>query len=150
MRLLVQSVGERVRHQFDKPWGAAPRQSKLVVIGEQKNRGGVDLFGVGDAVEFLGDLQGNGNGQKPDVPPAVLAADERAQRWDRVASSGRVLGASSARFGVWRRVRWFMALLVGSRCGFQRLVFVDCIDGTARFAPDEFHPVHETDASRSA
>ena len=35
MRLLVQSVGERVRHQFDKPWGASPRQSKLVVIGEQ-------------------------------------------------------------------------------------------------------------------
>ena len=34
MRLLVQSVGERVRHQFDKPWGTAPRQSKLVVIGE--------------------------------------------------------------------------------------------------------------------
>jgi len=34
MRLLVQSVGERVRHQFDKPWGAKPRQSKLVVIGE--------------------------------------------------------------------------------------------------------------------
>ncbi len=35
MRLLVQSVGERVRHQFDRPWGAAPRLSKLVVIGEQ-------------------------------------------------------------------------------------------------------------------
>jgi len=35
MRLLVQSVGERVRHQFDRPWGASPRQSKLVVIGEQ-------------------------------------------------------------------------------------------------------------------
>ncbi len=35
MRLLVQSVGERVRHQFDQPWGASPRQSKLVVIGEQ-------------------------------------------------------------------------------------------------------------------
>jgi cobalamin biosynthesis protein CobW len=35
MRLLVQSVGERVRHQFDKPWGTTPRQSKLVVIGEQ-------------------------------------------------------------------------------------------------------------------
>jgi cobalamin biosynthesis protein CobW len=34
MRLLVQSVGERVRHQFDKPWGAGPRQSRLVVIGE--------------------------------------------------------------------------------------------------------------------
>jgi len=35
MRLLVQSVGERVRHQFDRPWGATPRRSKLVVIGEQ-------------------------------------------------------------------------------------------------------------------
>ncbi|MCK1516262.1 cobalamin biosynthesis protein CobW [Bradyrhizobium sp. 190] len=34
MRLLLQSVGERVRHQFDRPWGAKPRQSKLVVIGE--------------------------------------------------------------------------------------------------------------------
>ena len=34
MRLLLQAVGERVRHQFDKPWGAASRQSKLVVIGE--------------------------------------------------------------------------------------------------------------------
>ncbi|WGR99996.1 cobalamin biosynthesis protein CobW [Bradyrhizobium sp. ISRA443] len=34
MRLLVQSVGERVRHQFDVPWGVRPRQSKLVVIGE--------------------------------------------------------------------------------------------------------------------
>ena len=34
MRLLVQSVGERVRHQFDMPWGVRARQSKLVVIGE--------------------------------------------------------------------------------------------------------------------
>jgi len=31
----VQSVGERVRHQFDRPWGETPRRSKLVVIGEQ-------------------------------------------------------------------------------------------------------------------
>ena len=35
MRLLLQAVGERVRHQFDSPWGAAPRISKLVLIGEQ-------------------------------------------------------------------------------------------------------------------
>ena len=34
MRLLVQAVGERVRHQFDRPWGASPRQSRLVVIAE--------------------------------------------------------------------------------------------------------------------
>jgi len=34
MRLLVQAVGERVRHQFDQPWGERPRQSRLVVIAE--------------------------------------------------------------------------------------------------------------------
>jgi cobalamin biosynthesis protein CobW len=33
MRLLVQAVGERVRHQFDRPW-PGPRQSQLVVIAE--------------------------------------------------------------------------------------------------------------------
>ena len=33
-RLLVQAVGERVRHQFDRPWGDAPRRSQLVVIAE--------------------------------------------------------------------------------------------------------------------
>ncbi|UGY01996.1 cobalamin biosynthesis protein CobW [Bradyrhizobium quebecense] len=37
MRLLVQSVGERVRHQFDMPWGVRARQSKLVVIGEHSD-----------------------------------------------------------------------------------------------------------------
>jgi cobalamin biosynthesis protein CobW len=35
MRLLLQAVGERVRHQYDRPWGGEPRRSKLVVIGEQ-------------------------------------------------------------------------------------------------------------------
>jgi cobalamin biosynthesis protein CobW len=34
MRLLVQAVGERVRHQYDRPWGASPRVSHLVVIAE--------------------------------------------------------------------------------------------------------------------
>ena len=34
MRLLVQAVGERVRHQYDRPWGTDPRQSQLVVIAE--------------------------------------------------------------------------------------------------------------------
>jgi cobalamin biosynthesis protein CobW len=34
MRMLVQAVGERVRTQFDKPWGSAPRRSQLVVIAE--------------------------------------------------------------------------------------------------------------------
>lgn len=34
MRLLVQAVGERVRSQFDRPWGDMPRRSLLVVIAE--------------------------------------------------------------------------------------------------------------------
>ena len=34
MRLLLQAVGGRVRHQYDRPWGAAPRDSRLVVIAE--------------------------------------------------------------------------------------------------------------------
>ena len=34
MRMLVQAVGERVRHQFDRPWGAEARRSRLVVIAE--------------------------------------------------------------------------------------------------------------------
>jgi len=34
LRLLVQAVGARVRTQFDKPWGSAPRRSQLVVIAE--------------------------------------------------------------------------------------------------------------------
>ncbi len=37
MRLLLQAVGERVRHQYDRPWGDAPRQSRLVVIAEHDN-----------------------------------------------------------------------------------------------------------------
>jgi cobalamin biosynthesis protein CobW len=36
---LLQAVGERVRHQFDRPWGTQARRSKLVVIGE---RGDID------------------------------------------------------------------------------------------------------------
>lgn len=35
MRLLVQAVGERVRSQFDRPWGDTPRSSQLVVIAER-------------------------------------------------------------------------------------------------------------------
>ena len=35
MRLLLQAVGERVRTQFDRPWGLEPRRSRLVVIAEQ-------------------------------------------------------------------------------------------------------------------
>ncbi|WP_304617814.1 cobalamin biosynthesis protein CobW [Paracoccus sp. (in: a-proteobacteria)] len=34
MRLLVQAVGARVRHQYDRPWGETPRASRLVVIAE--------------------------------------------------------------------------------------------------------------------
>lgn len=36
MRLLVQGVGTRFSHQFDRPWRAGePRQSRLVLIGRR-------------------------------------------------------------------------------------------------------------------
>ncbi len=34
MRLLIQAVGERIRTQYDRPWGSSPRQTRLVVIAE--------------------------------------------------------------------------------------------------------------------
>ena len=43
MRLLVQAVGTRVRHQFDRPWGASPRQGQLVVIAEHHD---IDLAAI--------------------------------------------------------------------------------------------------------
>lgn len=43
MRLLIQAVGERVRSQFDRPWGELARRSQLVVIGE---RGDIDEAAV--------------------------------------------------------------------------------------------------------
>lgn len=43
MRLLIQAVGERVRSQFDRPWGDLARRSQLVVIGE---RGDIDEAAV--------------------------------------------------------------------------------------------------------
>jgi cobalamin biosynthesis protein CobW len=44
MRLLVQAVGERVRSQFDRPWGDIPRTSQLVVIAERHHidRGAIE------------------------------------------------------------------------------------------------------------
>ena len=43
MRLLVQAVGARVRHQFDRPWGGSPRQGQLVVIAEHHD---IDLAAI--------------------------------------------------------------------------------------------------------
>jgi cobalamin biosynthesis protein CobW len=47
LRLLLQAVGPRVTHQFDRPWGASePRQGRLVVIGLK----GLDRAAVTDAL----------------------------------------------------------------------------------------------------
>ncbi len=43
MRLLVQAVGARVRSQYDRPWGSAPRLSQLVVIAEHAD---IDLDAI--------------------------------------------------------------------------------------------------------
>jgi cobalamin biosynthesis protein CobW len=47
LRLLVQAVGARVTHQYERPWGASePRQGQLVVIGLK----GLDRAAVTDAL----------------------------------------------------------------------------------------------------
>ncbi|OAN72896.1 cobalamin biosynthesis protein CobW [Sulfitobacter sp. EhC04] len=46
MRLLVQAVGARVRHQFDRPWGADARQGHLVVIAEHDHIDTAAIRGV--------------------------------------------------------------------------------------------------------
>lgn len=48
MRLLVQAVGARVRHQYDRPWGAEePRMGRLVVIAEHHD---VDATAIRNAL----------------------------------------------------------------------------------------------------
>ncbi len=43
MRLLVQGVGARIQHQFDRRWpDGAPRRGRLVVIGQK----GFDQAGI--------------------------------------------------------------------------------------------------------
>ncbi|WIY25617.1 cobalamin biosynthesis protein CobW [Parasedimentitalea psychrophila] len=37
MRMLVQAVGERLRAQYDRPWGSDSRRTQLVVIAEHDN-----------------------------------------------------------------------------------------------------------------
>ena len=47
-RQVVQGVGARLQHYFDRPWGSAePRQSRLVVIG----RKGLDRAAIAAAIE---------------------------------------------------------------------------------------------------
>ena len=52
LRLLVQAVGERVRVQFDRPWGAGVRLSQLVVIAEHHDidRGAIRAVLLGESV----------------------------------------------------------------------------------------------------
>jgi cobalamin biosynthesis protein CobW len=47
MRLLVQGVGQRFRHHYDRPWRSDEmRQGQLVVIGEQ----GLDRAAIEQAI----------------------------------------------------------------------------------------------------
>lgn len=48
MRMLVQAVGERVRAQYDRPWGETPRQTRLVVIAEHHD---IDLAAIRAVLE---------------------------------------------------------------------------------------------------
>ena len=47
MRLLLQAVGSRVSHHYDRPWSASePRAGRLVVIGQK----GLDRAGIAQAL----------------------------------------------------------------------------------------------------
>ncbi len=46
MRLLIQAVGERVRHQYDRPWGNDTRATRLVCIGEHDDIDGQAIRAV--------------------------------------------------------------------------------------------------------
>jgi len=50
MRLLMQAVGPRVTHQYDRPWQQAePREGRLVVIGLK----GIDRKAIAAALKAL-------------------------------------------------------------------------------------------------
>src|SRR5437763_15280886 len=69
---------ERIDHQTLKF-----RRNDLVVFGEKENCRGMNSFCIGDAIECAWNLQGDGSGQEPQVPPAVVAQDYLAQ-WRRI------------------------------------------------------------------
>lgn len=46
MRLTVQAVGPRVDHYYDQPFGAQPRSTRLVVIGQS----GLDREAIAEAL----------------------------------------------------------------------------------------------------
>src|SRR5438874_12106856 len=69
---------ERIDHQTLKFWW-----NDLVVFGEKENCRGMNSFCIGDAIECAWNLQGDGSGQEPQVPPAVVAQDYLAQ-WRRI------------------------------------------------------------------
>ena len=47
MRFLIQGVGSRLQHQFDRPWRAdEARQGRLVVIGQK----GLDREAIAQAI----------------------------------------------------------------------------------------------------
>src|SRR5438552_2337723 len=59
MRLLMQAVGSRVTHQYDRAWRAGePRAGRLVVIGLK----GIDRAAITAALNSLSPLAGRGSG----------------------------------------------------------------------------------------
>src|SRR5207248_2066433 len=68
--------GEGIDHQALKFW-----RHDLVVFGEKEDCGGTNSFRIRDAIELAWNLQSDGFGQEPKVPPAVVAQDYLAQWW---------------------------------------------------------------------
>src|SRR5437868_4276631 len=89
--------GERIDHQTLKFW-----RNDLVVFGEKENCRRMNSFRIRDAIEFAWNLQRDRSGQKPKVPPAVVAQDYLAQWW-------RIVKNKTADFAVGRDVHCYRA-----------------------------------------
>ena len=60
-------AGEGIDHEALKFW-----RNDLVILSQKKNSGSMNAFRIGNAVEVAWDLQGDGSGKEPQVPPAIV------------------------------------------------------------------------------
>lgn len=68
-------AGIRIHDHFLKT-----RSDNFILVGQQKNRGRMDVSGVANTVELLWNPQRGRTSQQPQIPPAVLAEDQLSKR----------------------------------------------------------------------
>ncbi len=119
MRLVVQAVGPRVETHYDRPFGAEPRQTRLVVIGEA----GLDRKAIGAAIEAaigaarVAAHRGGGRGRGRAMS-AVMAPDPAAVELRRDDGLGpdalAMIAESEAELSALYPARGALRLLAGA------------------------------------